>query len=110
VTPLSSIVPRVRHHLRERWILGNTALGVSHHPADRLLKSRVGVLPLCYNASMGLARVVIGLLLFTWVVCFIAFVVAGNLAFMSGTTYEYMLFGVQFPFPAAVLLLYMATS
>jgi len=42
--------------------------------------------------------------------CFIAFVIAGNLAFVSGTTYEYELFGVQFPYAAALLLLYMATS
>ena len=83
---------------------------MSRHPSDLLLKSRVGVLPFCYNASMELPQVVIGLLLFTWVVCFIAFVVAGNLTFVSGTTYEYELFGVQFPYAAAVLLLYMATS
>jgi hypothetical protein len=57
-----------------------------------------------------LPRTVTGLLLFTWVMCFIAFVIAGNLAFVSGTTYEYELFGVQFPYAAALLLLYMATS
>ena len=55
-------------------------------------------------------RLVIGLLMFTWVVCFITFVVVGNLAFVSGTTFEYKLFGVQFPYAAAVLLLFMATS
>ena len=59
---------------------------------------------------MELPRVVIGLLVFIWVVCFIAFVVEAVMAVGSGTTFEYKMFGVQFLHLAAVLLLGMATS
>jgi hypothetical protein len=90
--------------------LGGTTLGCRAIRPTSSSGAAVGVLPFCYNASIELPQVVIGLLLFTWVVCFIAFVVAGNLTFVSGTTDEYELFGVQFPYAAAVLLLYMATS
>jgi hypothetical protein len=59
---------------------------------------------------MELPRLVIFFLALIWVVCFIAFVVEGLLAFGSGITFEYKLYGVQFPYAAALLLLCMATS
>jgi hypothetical protein len=59
---------------------------------------------------MELPRLVIFFLALIWVVCFIAFVVEGFLAFGSGITFEYKLYGVQFPYAAALLLLGMATS
>ena len=59
---------------------------------------------------MDLPRVVIVLLVLIWVVCFIAFVFEGILAFASGITREYKLIGVPFPYVAGVLLVCMATS
>ncbi len=59
---------------------------------------------------MELPRVVVGLLVVTWVVCFIAFVFEGVAAVGSGNSFEYKLFNVQFPHVAGVLLLCMATS
>ncbi len=59
---------------------------------------------------MELPRMVVALLAFIWVVCFIAFVFEEVAAVGSGITFEYKLFGVQFPYAAGVLLLCMATS
>jgi hypothetical protein len=44
---------------------------------------------------MELPRLVIGLLVFIWVVCFIAFVFEGVAAVESGNSFEYKLFGVK---------------
>jgi hypothetical protein len=63
-----------------------------------------------YNTRMELPRLVILLLALIWAACFVAFVVGGFLAFGSGTTFEYRVHGVQFPYAAALLLLCMATS
>src|SRR5215218_9117746 len=38
------------------------------------------------------------------------FAVVGQLAFVSGNTFEYRLYGVQFPFVAFVLLTFMVVS
>ena len=38
------------------------------------------------------------------------FVVVAQLAFVSGTTFEYRLYGVQYPFVAFVLLTFMVVS
>ena len=59
---------------------------------------------------MGLARVIIVLLAVIWVACLVCFAVAGQLAFASGTTFEYRLYGVQFPYVAFVLLACMSAS
>jgi hypothetical protein len=59
---------------------------------------------------MELPRMVVVLLALIWVVCFISFIVESVLAVGSGTTFEYKLFGVQFPYVAAVLLAGMAAS
>ncbi len=59
---------------------------------------------------MELPRVVVGLLVVIWVVCFIAFVFEGFAAVGSGITFEYKPIGVQFPYAAGVLLLCIATS
>jgi hypothetical protein len=59
---------------------------------------------------MELPRVVVGLLVVIWVVCFIAFVFEGVAAVGSGNSFEYKLFDVQFPHVAGLLLLSMATS
>jgi hypothetical protein len=59
---------------------------------------------------MELPRAVVVLLAIIWIACFVCFVVVGNLAFISGTTFEYMLFGVQFPYVAGGLLACMSAS
>jgi tryptophan-rich sensory protein len=59
---------------------------------------------------MELPRMVVVLLALIWVVSFICFVVVSFLAFASGNTFEYMLYGVQFPYVAAALLGCMAAS
>ena len=53
---------------------------------------------------------VVVLLALIWVVCFMSFTVVSVLAFGSGNTFEYKLFGVQFPYAAVALLVGMATS
>jgi hypothetical protein len=53
---------------------------------------------------------VVVLLAIIWVACFVCFAVVSFLAFNSGTTFEYKLYGVQFPYAAAVLLAGMAAS
>ena len=58
---------------------------------------------------MELPRIVVVLLAIIWVACFVCFVVVGGLAFVSGTTFEYKLYGVQFPYLAFALLAGMAT-
>ena len=50
------------------------------------------------------------MLVIIWVVCFITFVLEGILAFGSGTTFEYKLYNVQFPYAAGILLFGMAAS
>jgi hypothetical protein len=59
---------------------------------------------------MNLPGIVVVLLALTWVASFVCFVVAGFKAYASGTTFEYMLYGVQFPYVAAALLGCMAAS
>jgi hypothetical protein len=59
---------------------------------------------------MELPRMVVVLLALIWLVCFISFTVAGFAAFGSGSTFEYKLFGVQFPYVLALLLACMAAS
>ncbi len=53
---------------------------------------------------------VVVLLALSWVVCYISFVVVGFLAFVSGNTFEYKLYGVQFPYAAFTLSAGMAAS
>jgi len=59
---------------------------------------------------MGLARPVIWLLVMVWLVAFGCFVVVSQIAFVSGTTFEYRLYGIQFPYVAFALLACMAAS
>jgi tryptophan-rich sensory protein len=50
------------------------------------------------------------LLVVIWVASFVCFAVASQLAFVSGTTFEYRLYGVQSPFVAFALLACMSAS
>jgi hypothetical protein len=59
---------------------------------------------------MGLARPIVWLLVVVWSLAFGCFAVVGELAFVSGNTFEYRLYGVQFPFVAFVLLTFMVVS
>lgn len=59
---------------------------------------------------MELPRTVVVLLAVIWVGCFSCFAVVSFLAFASGTTFEYELSGVQFPYAAAALLAGMSAS
>ena len=59
---------------------------------------------------MELPRVVVALLAVIWVACFVCFTVASQIAFVSGTTFEYRLYGVQFPYVAFALLACMTAS
>ena len=59
---------------------------------------------------MGLARPIIWLLLVAWSASFVCFVVVSLLAFVSGSTFEYRFYGVQFPYVAFALLACMAAS
>ena len=59
---------------------------------------------------MGLPRLVVWLLVVIWVASFVCFVVVSQIAFVSGTTFEYRLYGVQFPFLAFALMACMAAS
>jgi hypothetical protein len=45
-----------------------------------------------------------------WLVAFGCFVVVSQIAFVSGTTFEYRLYGVQFPYVAFALMACMAAS
>src|SRR3712207_8260359 len=59
---------------------------------------------------MGLSRPIVWLLVVIWLASFVCFVVVSQLAFVSGTTFEYRLYGVQFPYVAFVLLACMTAS
>ena len=52
----------------------------------------------------------IWLLVLLWVACFVGFTLASLRAYASGTTFEYVLFGVQFPYVMALLLAAMSAS
>ena len=43
---------------------------------------------------MGLPRLIVWLLVIIWVASFVCFIVVSQLAFLSGTTFEYRLYGV----------------
>jgi len=49
-------------------------------------------------------------LVVVWLLAFGCFAVVGQLAFVSGNTFEYRLYGVQFPFVAFVLQTFMVVS
>jgi tryptophan-rich sensory protein len=59
---------------------------------------------------MSLARPIVWLLVVVWLVAFGWFTVLSVLAYATGNTFEYKLFGVQFPFVAFALLACMAAS
>src|SRR4028119_2092047 len=59
---------------------------------------------------MGLAHPIVWLLVVFWVASFVCFVVVSQIAFVSGTTFEYRLYGVQFPYVAFALMACMAAS
>ena len=61
---------------------------------------------------MELPRVLIGLLVFIWITCFLCFGALAFLAFRSTEqyVYEYRVFGIQLPYAEVMLLLGMATS
>jgi hypothetical protein len=61
---------------------------------------------------MELPRVVIGLLVFIWTMCFLCFGALAFLAFRSTEqyVYEYRVFGIQLPYAEVMLLLGMASS
>ena len=55
-------------------------------------------------------RSIIWLLVGVWLASFVCFAVVSQLAFVSGTTFEYRLYGVQFPYVAFGLLACMTAS
>lgn len=59
---------------------------------------------------MGLARPIVWLLVVFWLVAFGCLAVVSVLAGGSGSTFEYRLYGVQFPYVAFALLACMAAS
>jgi hypothetical protein len=59
---------------------------------------------------MGLARPIVWLLVVVWLASFVCFVVVSQLAFVSGTNFEYRLYGIQFPYVAFALLACMTAS
>jgi hypothetical protein len=59
---------------------------------------------------MELPRAVVALLVAIWVASFVCFAVASQLAFVSGTTFEYRLYGIQFPYVAFALLACMVAT
>ncbi len=59
---------------------------------------------------MWLPRPLVLPLVILWLACFVGFVLASLRAYSSGTTFEYVLFGVQFPYVMAVLLALMSAS
>ena len=82
---------------------GRDALGVRGvlWPKDSLKR---------YNTGMGLARPIVWLLVVVWLASFVCFVVVSQLAFVSGTTFEYRLYGIRFPYVAFALLACMTAS
>ena len=60
--------------------------------------------------GMWLPQLLILPLVILWSACFVGFVVASSRAYASGTTFEYVLFGMQFPYVMAVLLALMSAS
>lgn len=50
------------------------------------------------------------LLVVIWVGCFVCFAVLSQSAWVSGNTFEYRLYGVQFPYVMFVLLTLMSAS
>ena len=63
-----------------------------------------------YNLGVELPRIVVALLVLLWVACFVCFDVVAQIAFVSGNTFEYRLYGVQFPYVAFTLLTCMTAS
>jgi hypothetical protein len=59
---------------------------------------------------MGLPRLIVWLLVVVWSASFVCFVVVSLVAYATGNTFEYELFGVQFPYVAALLLTFMAAA
>jgi hypothetical protein len=59
---------------------------------------------------MGLGRSIIWLLMVVWLVALVCLAVASVMAAASGNTFEYILYGVQFPYVAFGLLACMAVS
>ena len=59
---------------------------------------------------MGLPRPIVWLLAVVWLVSFVCFIVVSQIAFVSGTTFEYRLYGIQFPYVAFALMACMAAS
>lgn len=59
---------------------------------------------------MGLGRPIVWLLVVVWLVAFGCFAVVGQLAFVSGNTFEYRLYGVPFPYVWFGLWACMSTS
>ncbi len=59
---------------------------------------------------MGLARPIVWLLVVIWLVAFGCLAVASVRAAASGNTFDYILYGVQFPYVAFGLLACMAAS
>ena len=63
-----------------------------------------------YNTGMGLARPIVWLLVVVWLVAFGCLAVASVMAAASGDTFEYRLYGIQFPYMAFALLACMTAS
>ena len=59
---------------------------------------------------MWLPRLLILPLVILWLACFVGFVLASLRAYASGNTFEYVLFGVPFPYVLAALLALMSAS
>jgi hypothetical protein len=59
---------------------------------------------------MGLARPIVWLSVVVWLVAFGCLAVASVRAAASGNTFDYILYGVQFPYVAFALLACMAAS
>ncbi len=59
---------------------------------------------------MNLARPIVWLLVVVWLVAFGCLAVASVRAAASGNTFDYLLYGVQFPYVAFALLACMAAS
>jgi hypothetical protein len=59
---------------------------------------------------MSSPRLIVWLLVVVWVSSFVCFIVASQIDFVSGTTFEYRLHGVRFPYAAFGLLACMAAS
>jgi len=59
---------------------------------------------------MWLPRLLVLPLVILWLACFVGFVLASLRAYSSGTTFEYRLYGVQFPYVAFALMACMAAS